>query len=100
MTTLDPGIYHQAADTLRRDGLGKNGFHTLAGEHCVVGALMTAVGTKDFMEVFDYAALLAEMLGGTAGFFTVVTWSDWPDVTTDDAVALLEQAAEKLAANR
>jgi hypothetical protein len=108
MTTLDPAVYRRAAQVIREGGLAKGGFAVRQSDggmaHCTVGALREATG-QSLSNVSPEVRYLGHLLGlpdcGCGCGFTsisVARWNDRPDTTTEDVIALLTEAAEKLEA--
>jgi hypothetical protein len=102
VVTPGPGDYRSAAGVIKRHGLAQEAFHDEDG-YCTVGALREVMGVGT--GAIDLHPL-ADMLGSTPGpvklnAFDVVTgWNDMHGRTPEDVITLLEQAAEKLEADR
>jgi hypothetical protein len=109
VSTLDPAVYRRAADVIRQGGLAKRAYRS-GSTHCTVGALRTArqldalVGSPLADE--PWTVPLAEMLGLPIGDAPchagalITVWNDEEERTEQDVILLLEQAAEKLEADR
>lgn len=111
-TDIDPAVYRKAAQVIRTGGLTQGAFFTDDGKHCTVGALRTLTGSLP--ETYRFLPLLADLIGGPQPcpcggtgcgtaldpYGNVTRWNDHPQRTPDDVLLLLEQAAEKLEADR
>lgn len=114
MSDIDPAVYRKAADVIRKSGLEKNNYGDMNTDrvpHCTIGALRYATGQP--WVSFSILGPLADLLGpqpcpcGNANcgicedpFSAITRWNDHPQRTPDDVLLLLEQAAEKLEADR
>jgi hypothetical protein len=102
----DPAVYRKAADVIREGGLAKGVYGTDGGQHCLVGAMFQAKQDLHLRVTADAEArYLAELLGlpGRANeisHYGVAVWNDAPERRPEDVITLLEQAAEKLEADR
>jgi hypothetical protein len=107
-TDVDPTVYRQAADVLRHDSWGQGRLHGSDGTHCLVGALCVVTGKNGNLlaKVEPELTPLADLLGGNPACggelaeIVIINWNDADGRTADEVVTLLEQAAEKLEADR
>lgn len=113
-TDIDPSVYRKAAAAIRTGGLEKNAYGPIDSDrqpHCTVGALRHATGQP--WVSFSILGPLADLLGpqpcpcGHADcgicedpFGVITRWNDADGRTQDEVLLLLEQAAEKLEADR
>jgi hypothetical protein len=105
MTDIDPAVYRTAADRIRKGGLIKGDYSDGQGNYCTLGAVGWP-GTT-YIQSIARAELLADLIGYTPELYdlkgapAIVThWNDAEERTAEDVITLLEQAAEKLEANR
>jgi hypothetical protein len=93
-----------AADVLRRDGWTQ-GDYVADGCHCLVGAIVAALGGKDGEgsipidnqpRALAARRTLAQHFGdmSTDWWADLIDWNDDPDRTADEVIAALEAAAD------
>lgn len=100
MTDIDPAVYRKAAAVIRKGGLVKGAFSTGYG-YCTLGAI--GYNHTAMQEGTARATVLADLIGNVHQenpAKVISAWNDAEERTPDDVITLLEQAAEKLEANR
>lgn len=95
---MDPEVFREAAQIIRTGGLAQGHYETDQGQHCAMGALMAATGTRSY-KVARYGNVLADLLGVPC-WTHVMTWNDTPGRTAEDVAGLFDAAYEKLAGDR
>lgn len=110
-------VYREAAEYLRRNGWtqyqmykGFRGTDTFSGEACISGAVYAAcagvsrvLSMSDVMPVKAWPealSFLSGMVGADDRDSGIVGWNDKAGRTSEEVIALLEQAAEKTEADR
>jgi hypothetical protein len=102
--TANPATFRAAAQLIRDKGLAKGTFGvTPDSPHCTVGALRTVnPGVSYWVDDNEDLRVLGGLLGLNGEFLwaDIALWNDREETTEQDVITLLEQAAEKLEADR